>query len=61
MATNNYGLDTDYFEKKLKLVVRDVENYTPDEMFNELTRLMMVAATQAGHDVKMKIKHAKKR
>lgn len=57
MATNEYGLDHDYFRKKLKCVVRDSKSYTPDEMFNELSRLMMVAATQAGYKVKLDIKH----
>lgn len=40
---NQYGLDADYFKKKLKLIVRDAEMYTPDEMFAELTRLAGVA------------------
>ena len=40
---NRYGLDTHYFKKKLKLILRDVEMYTPDEMFTELTRLAGVA------------------
>ena len=57
MTTNEYGLDHDYFRKKLKCVVRDSKCYTPDEMFNELSRLMMVAATQAGHKVTVDIKH----
>ena len=54
---NKYGLDHDYFRKKLKLVVRDSKSYTPDQMFNALSRLMMVAATQAGHTVLINIKH----
>ena len=48
---NAYGLDHDYFRKKLKLVVRDSKMYTPDEMFNELSRLVVVAAHQANLDV----------
>ena len=48
---NEYGLDHDYFRKKLKLVVRDSKMYTPDEMFNELSRLVVVAAHQANLDV----------
>lgn len=48
-------LDANYFEKKLKTVVRDVKMYTPDEMFNELSRLMMVAAHQAELNVSMTV------
>lgn len=41
--TNEYGLDVDYFKKKLKLVVRDADRYTPDEMARELARLSVAA------------------
>ena len=37
--TNEYGLDVHYFKNKLELILRDVGNYTPDEMYRELTRL----------------------
>ena len=40
---NIYGLDQSYFTDKLKLVQRDVSNYTPQEMARELHRLAMVA------------------
>jgi hypothetical protein len=53
------GLDHHYFEKKLKLVVRDVKMYTPDEMFNELSRLMVTAGNQAGFSVEIKCKFPK--
>jgi len=53
---NEYGLDADYFRKKLSAIVRDVDRYTPDEMFNELSKYVMVAANQAGHKVEMKVK-----
>ena len=59
--TNEYGLDHDYFRKKLKCVVRDSKQYTPDEMLNELSRLMMVAAHQAGHKVEMNVLHGVKK
>jgi len=48
---NEYGLDHDYFRKKLKLVVRDSKMYAPDEMFHELSKLVVVAAHQANLDV----------
>jgi hypothetical protein len=53
---NQYGLDAHYFRKKLKVVVRDVEMFTPDEMFTELSRLMMVAGTQANLKVTLSVK-----
>ncbi len=40
---NNYGLDSRYFKEKLSLIVRDAGNYTPAEMYRELTRLAEVA------------------
>lgn len=40
---NRYGVDTCYFEKKLKSVLRDIANYTPDELARELARLSKTA------------------
>lgn len=56
---NEYGLDHKYFEKKLSLVVRDAERYTPAEMTNELARLTMVAASQDGMNTEIKFKQKK--
>ena len=36
-------LNCDYFKRKLTVIVRDVEHFTPMEMFTELCRLMDVA------------------
>ena len=36
---NRYGVDTDYFKKKLELVIRDLEHYKPTELHTELERL----------------------
>lgn len=44
--SNEYGLDYEYFERKLKLVIRDAKMYTPDEMMRELSRLAYVAENQ---------------
>ena len=41
--TNEYGLDADYFRKKLKLVVAGIYNYTPQELATALTRLAITA------------------
>lgn len=45
---NEYGLDINYFEKKLKLIVRDVSRYTPSEMERELLKYVKVAHDQIG-------------
>ena len=37
MTGNRYGVDTDYFKKKLNRVIRDLENYTPSELYRELS------------------------
>ena len=49
------GLDH-HFEEKLKLVAKNVKNYTADEMFNELSGLMATAAHQAGFSIEFKCK-----
>ena len=41
---NEYGLDASYFEKKLALIARDLDRYTPDEIARELLRLVGVAS-----------------
>lgn len=41
--TNRYGVDAPYFHGKLSLVLRDLENYTPDELARSLARLVVVA------------------
>ena len=40
---NEYGLNVEYFKKKLRLVIRDAYRYTPDEMARELARLSVTA------------------
>ena len=36
---NRYGLDSHYISKNLKILLRDVESYPPDEMRRSLMRL----------------------
>lgn len=36
-------IDTDYFINKLKLVIRDIKMYTPNELARELERLSQTA------------------
>ena len=38
---NRYGVDVSYVKNKLELIVRDIENYTPKELYNELVRTSM--------------------
>lgn len=40
---NRYGLDVDYFTKKIKLIIRDINNYTPDEFARECARMSVTA------------------
>lgn len=40
---NEYGLDVDYFNRKLSQIVRDVRSYAPAEMARALARLVVVA------------------
>lgn len=55
MATNEYGLDCNYFKKNLEHISAGIERYTPSEMFRALTNLMMTAANQAEYVVKMHV------
>ena len=41
--TNEYGLDVDYFKRKLKIILRDIGYFTPQEMYSALARLALVA------------------
>lgn len=56
---NKYGLDADYLKKRMRRMIRDIDSYTPDEAFNELSGMALVAASQAGHEVTIKVKHAR--
>ena len=40
---NAHGLDVDYVDKKLQLILRDSAYYTPDEMARALVRIANVA------------------
>ena len=39
MSDNRYGLDSDYLTKNFNLLLRDIGNYKPDEMYRVLTVL----------------------
>lgn len=41
--TNRYGLDADYFTKKMQLIIRDIDNYKPSEFARELARMAKTA------------------
>lgn len=40
---NRYGLDVDYAKRKLNLILRDMDNYTPSEFAREVARLSVWA------------------
>lgn len=42
---NKFGLDADYFSAKLKLIIMDINFYTPKELAVELERLAKTAHT----------------
>ena len=44
---NGYGLDSRYFKEKLGQIVRDADNYTPQEMSLAFDRLKAVADQSA--------------
>lgn len=39
MSNNRYGLDTDYLCKRMERMIRDLDNYTPDEAARELSSM----------------------
>jgi hypothetical protein len=41
--SNKYGLDYEYFQKKLEIIIRDARSYEPNEMARELARLSRTA------------------
>jgi hypothetical protein len=43
MSNNTFGLDSDYFRKELKHILREIEYYSPEEMSRALTVLASVA------------------
>lgn len=46
MATNSFGLDVAYFSDKLGLVLRDLGNFTPEELARALARLARTACAE---------------
>lgn len=40
---NRFGVDTAYFKKKLEMVIRDLDDYKPDELARELARYSTAA------------------
>ena len=40
---NRYDLDSTYFRKKLKMIIRDLSDYKPDELARELLRMSVTA------------------
>ena len=47
---NKYNLDTSYFKKNLERIIRDIANYTPEEMERSLLILSEVASYERTTD-----------
>lgn len=43
---NEFDLDVGYFERKMAAIVKDLEDYTPEELHRELLKLAEVARKQ---------------
>ncbi len=43
---NQHGLDCDYFKRKLKILIRDIDNYNPYEMDQELDNMKLALNIQ---------------
>ena len=48
MASNKFGVDKGYFEHRMKLIIKNLDDYTPQELYRELTRLADVAVPNGG-------------
>jgi hypothetical protein len=57
LSTNRYGLDANYFSEKLQLILRDLDNYKPDEMARSLSRLAIVADENVLQEPEFKFSH----
>lgn len=58
---NRFGLDQDYFERNLSVLLRDICIFRPDEMARALVRLAIVAdGFTAIEDMQKLIDDAKK-
>ena len=49
---NRYGVDTDYFAKELKALIRSLDDRTPEELQRYLLRLADVASSNINNDNK---------
>lgn len=48
-SRNRYGVDCAYFKGKLGLIMRDMENFTPEELARSLNGLAVVAGRTHEH------------
>jgi hypothetical protein len=46
MGSNSFGLDVGYHSKYLKQLIRDMDNYTPEEYARSLLRMVNVTASE---------------
>lgn len=46
IPVNRYGVDRDYFIKKMEIIIRDMADYTPSELARSLGRLAVTANSE---------------
>lgn len=61
MATNEYGLDVDYLSKRIKRMLRDIERYTPEEAYNELSGMAEVVRPKEIESLRAKLAEVEKK
>lgn len=57
--TNAYGLDVSYFKGLLKRLIRDIDNYTPDEFARACTRMATTADDKVLREVEFSTAESK--
>lgn len=54
-GTNDFGLDAGYFHGKLRLILRDINSYTPTEMARALGRLAITANSETMREPELNV------
>lgn len=49
-AKNRYGADCAYFKGRMQLLMRDMDNFRPDELARELARMSRTADAAVMHE-----------
>ena len=59
MSKNRYGLDTSYVKSRLERIIRDLENYKPDEIERELLGIADTCKVEAETDHQKELEKAR--